>query len=84
MGFSSKEYWSGLPFVSPGHLPNPGMKLRSPEMQADALPSEPPGKPNGIYKSVSQFRHSVVSDSLKPMDCSMLGFSVHHQHQELA
>ena len=45
MGFSRQEYWSGLPFPSPGDLPNPGIKPRSPALQADALPSEPPGKP---------------------------------------
>ena len=43
MGFSRQEYWSGLPFPSPGDLPNPGIKPRSPELQADSLPSEPPG-----------------------------------------
>ena len=46
MGFSRQEYWSGLPFPFPGDLPNPGIKPRPPELQADALPSEPPGKPN--------------------------------------
>ena len=45
MGFSRQEYWSGLPFPSPGDLPDPGIELRSPTMQADALTSEPPGKP---------------------------------------
>ena len=45
MGFSRQEYWSGLPFPSPGDLPNPGTEPRSPALQADALPSEPPGKP---------------------------------------
>ena len=45
MGFSRQEYWSGLPFASPGDLPHPGVKPRSPALQADALPSEPPGKP---------------------------------------
>ena len=44
MGFSRQEYWSGLPFPSPGDLPNPGIESRSPTLQADALPSEPPGK----------------------------------------
>ena len=48
MGFSSQEYWSGLPFPSPGDLPEPGIKPRSPVLQADALTSEPPYK--GIYK----------------------------------
>ena len=44
MGFSRQEYWSGLPFPSPGDLPGPGIEPRSPALQADALPSEPPGK----------------------------------------
>ena len=45
MGFSRQENWSGLPFPSPGDLPDPGIKPRSPTLQADALTSEPPGKP---------------------------------------
>ena len=45
MEFSRQEYWSGLPFPSPGDLPNPGIKPRSSALQAAALPSEPPGKP---------------------------------------
>ena len=40
--FSRQEYWSGLPFPSPGALPDPGIKLGSPALQADALPSDPP------------------------------------------
>ena len=44
VGFSRQEYWTGLPFPSPGNLPHPGIKLRSPSLQAEALPSEPPGK----------------------------------------
>ena len=39
MGFSRQEYWSGLPFPSPGHLPNPGIEPRSPALQADSLPT---------------------------------------------
>ena len=45
MGFSRREYWSGLPFPSPGDLPDSGIKPWSPALQADSLPSEPPGKP---------------------------------------
>ena len=45
MEFSRQDYWSGLPFPSPGDLPNPGIEPRSPALQADALTSEPPGKP---------------------------------------
>ena len=45
MGFSRQEYWSGLPFPSPRDLPDPGIEPKSPAFQADALTSEPPGKP---------------------------------------
>ena len=45
MGFSRQEYWSGLPFPSPGDLPNLGMEPRSPLLQVDSLPAEPQGKP---------------------------------------
>ena len=51
MGFSRQGYWSGLPFPSPGDLP--GIELGSPALQADALPTEPPGKllaPKSIVK----------------------------------
>ena len=44
MGFSRQEYWSGLPFPSPGDLPDPGIKPGSPALEADTLTSEPPGK----------------------------------------
>ena len=44
-GFSRQEYWSGLPCHPPGDLPNPGIEPRSPVLQVDSLPSEPPGKP---------------------------------------
>jgi len=42
VGFSRQEYWSGLPFPSPGDLPDPGIEPRSSTLWADALPSEPP------------------------------------------
>ena len=45
MEFSRQEYWSRLLFPSPGDLPNPGIKPGSPALEADALTSEPPGKP---------------------------------------
>ena len=44
MGFSRQEYQSELPFPSPGDLPDPGIETRSLTVQADSLPSEPPGK----------------------------------------
>ena len=44
MGFSRQEYWSGVPFPSPEDLPYPGIEPRSPTLQVNSLPSEPPGK----------------------------------------
>jgi len=52
MGFCKQEYWSGLPFPSPGDLPNPGIERRSPTLQADSLPSEPPRK-SSYVKNIS-------------------------------
>ena len=49
LGCSRQEYWSGLSFSSPGDLPDPEMEPGSPALQADPLPSEPPGKPPIIY-----------------------------------
>ena len=40
MGFSRQEYWSGLPFPSPGDLPDPGIEPGAPALQADSLPTE--------------------------------------------
>ena len=48
MEFSREEYWSGLPFPSPGDLPHPGIEPGSPALQADGLLSEPPGKPKMV------------------------------------
>ena len=48
MGFSRQEYWSGLPFPSPGDFPDPGIKPRSPALQADSLLTELQGKPKII------------------------------------
>ena len=50
MEFSRQEYWSGKPFPSPD-LPNPGIELGSPALQADSLPAKPPGKPDMIHES---------------------------------
>ena len=54
MGFSRQEYWSGLSFPSLGKLPDPGIEPRPPELQADALLSEPPGKPTHWTSSRAQ------------------------------
>ena len=61
MGFSRQDYWSGLPFPSPGDLPDPWIEPGSPALQMDALLSEPPGKP-----SVDSIQFSSVQ-SLSPV-----------------
>ena len=53
--FSRQEYWSGLPFPSPGDLPSPGIKPGSPPSQADALSSEPLGKLYHYLQSLLKF-----------------------------
>ena len=71
MEFSRHEYWSGFPFPSPGNSPNPGMKPRSPALQADCLPSEPPGKPKFMSTTLlswlinCQYRKSIYN----PWNC---------------
>ena len=49
MEFSRQEYWSGLPFPSPGDLPDPGIEPRSPALQVDSLPSEPQAIKNFFF-----------------------------------
>ena len=56
MEFSRQEYWRGLPFPSPGDIPDPGIEPRYPALQADALPSEPPGKSPWWLQVESAFR----------------------------
>ena len=53
-GIPRREYWSGLPFPSLGDLPHPGIKHGSPTLQADSLPSKPPGKNSLVIVSVAQ------------------------------
>ena len=67
--FFRPEYWSGLPFCSPGDLPDPGMETTSPALAGVFSTTEPSGKPSlcCILESYwVQFSHSVVSDSLQP------------------
>ena len=62
MEFYRQEYWSGLPFPSPGDLPDPGIEPGYPTLQADTLPSEPPGKP----KKTNHFINLNMYTSMKP------------------
>ena len=68
MEFSRQEYWSGLPFPSPGDLPNPGIEpssLVSPALQVDSLPLVPPGKPpEWLINCTLKFPHLVLSQWL--------------------
>ena len=63
MGFSRQEYWSGVPFLSPGDLSNPGIEAGSPTLQADALPSEPPGKLQFGQRSYEQLNLCLIEMS---------------------
>ena len=60
VGFSRQECWSGLPFPSPGDLPDPGIEPGSPALQADALPSEPPMGVANLISGASAFSKSSL------------------------
>ena len=62
MEFSRQEYWSGLPFSSPGDLPDPGIEPGSPTLRVDTLPSEPPGKSSNyeLYYIFKRFLDFVI------------------------
>ena len=59
-GFSSQQYWSGLPCPPPGDLPNPGIKPRSRALQAYSLPSEPPGKPKNTGVGILSLLQGIL------------------------
>ena len=61
MGFSRQEYWSGLLCLPPGDLPNPWIEPRSPELQADFLPAEPPGETLFVYADLNSNLEVVLS-----------------------
>ena len=64
MGFSRQEYWSGLPFPSPGDLPDPGIKPRFPALEADSLLSELPGKPTEAGHKLKRQSSLLLKDKL--------------------
>ena len=76
MEFPRQEYWSGLPFPSPGDLPDPGIEYRSPALQADVLTSEPPGKPHDQPRQhIKKQRHDFAN---KGPSSRGYGFSSSH------
>ena len=60
MGFSIPEYWSGLPFPSPGDLPDPRIRPASPALAGGLFTAEPPGKPSGVPPEPNQAPGSTV------------------------
>ena len=63
MEFSRQEHWSGQPFPSPGDLPDPGIEPRSPILQTDSLPSEPPGKPQ-LKKKCETYSNAFLESTI--------------------
>ena len=82
MEFSRLEYWSGSPFPSPGELPNPGIEPRSPALQVDSLPAEPPGKPkNTGMGSLSLLQGVFLTQELKQglLHCRQILYQLSYQ-----
>ena len=65
-GFCRQESWSGLTFPSPGDLPDPGIEPRSPALQADSLPPEPPRKPQRSLQKLYHRSLQKMTRSLHP------------------
>ena len=82
MGFSRQPYWSGVPCPPPGDLPNPGIKPRSPALQADSLLSESPGKPkNTGMGSLSLLQGIFQTQGSNPglQHCRQILYHLSHQ-----
>ena len=80
MGFSRQEYWSGLQFLSPGDLPDPGIKPESAALQVDSLPLNHWGSPGQMVQFSSVAQSCLILHN--PMDHNMPGLPVHHQLPE--
>ena len=65
-GFSRQAYWSGLSRPPPGDLPNPGVEPKSPTIQVDSLPTEPPGKPKILEWAAYPFSRDLPDPGIKP------------------
>ena len=81
-GFSRQEYWSGQPFPSQGDLPDPGIKPRSPTLQVDSLPSEPPEKPKNTGVGILSLLQGIfLSQELTQglLHCRRILYQLSHQ-----
>ena len=81
MGFSRQEYWSGLPFLPPGDLPDPGIESRSPALAERFFTAEPPGEPNSLYiyvyiQSLFMFSSIVVMEKEMATHSSILDWRI--------
>ena len=87
MEFSRPEYWSGQPFPSPGDLPNPAIKPRSPALRVEALPAEPPEKPKntGVGSlSLLQWIFSTQESNWGLLHCRRILYQLSYQgHPQL-
>ena len=80
--FSRQEYWSGLPFPSPGHLPNPRIEPRSPTFQADSLPAEPQMKPKNTGVGSVSLLHQIFpiqESNLGLLHCRQILYQVSYE-----
>ena len=85
MEFSRPEYWSEWPFPSPGDLPNPGSKSRSPAFQVDSLPAEPQGKPkNTVVRSLSLLQRIFLIQELNQslLHCRWIHYQLSYRSLE--
>ena len=73
--FEDETYWNGLPFPSPGNLPDPGIEPGSPTLQADSLPYEPPGKLLFLKELLKFLLFSLLHCHLAPSECHLLQLS---------
>ena len=82
MEFSRPQYWSGLPFPSPGDLPKPGIKPSSSALQADSLPVEPQGKlknTGGVNLSLLQWVFLTKESNRSLLHCRQLLYKLIYQ-----
>ena len=75
MDFSRQEYWSGLPFPSPGDLPDPGIKSKSPSLLADSLSSDPLGKPHTMKYQTIKKKKEIMPFVATWMDLKIITLS---------